>query len=311
MSYGKIKDDNDITCMICYGILKDPLECSFCSNNFCRECVNKYEKKNNETKRQNLCPYCKNEWKLIENKPFRELLQELRIICTKCKNKFKNEKEFKEHLFNCCKYKCKLCHISLSSEEFLTHIMRNHNKIIIQNFIETPKINSNDSNSLNSLQSTYKVGQDYKKISYFKGDYINLWHKHNEIPFPNDNITIPNHLNLANNNLYYCGKKTNLNCDCCVNGICKEGNCLCVNCMEFNKKLKYLSDHYLINKEARAAKMDNGKFRCRFEYNVTKYINGNKMSSVIQCKFPNEPCPACQILNTLYEKYFENQKNKL
>ena len=47
--------------------------------------------------------------------------------------------------------------------------------------------------------------------------------------------------------LYFCYKKTNLNCKCCIEHICKPGSCLCKRCMYLNKEYHGLKMHYLIN----------------------------------------------------------------
>ena len=49
--------------------------------------------------------------------------------------------------------------------------------------------------------------------------------------------------------------------------------------MELNKQIKNLNYYYLINKQGRAAKLDNGKFRCRYKYDCIENINGNKMET--------------------------------
>ena len=186
----------------------------------------------------------------------------------------------------------------------------NNNTQENSNIISNSNSNSNN-NSVGNVEihsdsfpgSKYPLGQDVKKVNYKEGDYINLFRPKNEIPYPNDNIKIPSDKNLSNNQLYYCGKKTNLNCDCCPDGRCKEKNCICKDCMDFNKKVKFLGDHYLINKHARAAKFGYGSFRCLGTYIKLIEINGIKNKQKIQCKSPNDPCPGCQALNSLYKQY--------
>ena len=166
--------------------------------------------------------------------------------------------------------------------------------------------NSNNNSSNNSLKFKSKgneKGIDMLKSNYIEGQYINLFRPNNEIPIPNEEIRIPTDKILSKNKLYYCGKRTNLNCDCCPDGRCKENNCLCINCMNFNKEYKYLKDYYLINKFAKAAKFQQGSFRCLAEYTIIDKINGIKLKKQLKCIPPNEPCPGCKALNKLYKKY--------
>ena len=46
--------------------------------------------------------------------------------------------------------------------------------------------------------------------------------------------------------LYFCYKKTNLNCKCCIEHICKPGSCLCKRCMNLNKEYHELKMYYLM-----------------------------------------------------------------
>ena len=73
--------------------------------------------------------------------------------------------------------------------------------------------------------------------------------------------------------------------------------------MNFNKEYKYLKDYYLINKFAKAAKFQQGSFRCLAEYTIIDKINGIKLKKQLKCIPPNEACPGCKALNKLYKKY--------
>ena len=306
MAYAILDDDNEFICPICCCILKEPIECEKCNKSFCKKCVEAIKKNNKKNNKKDLCPFCNNEWKLIENKVFEEILYSaLKFRCKKCKSCFNSQEKFDIHITKCKKYKCKICHQENEYEDYIRHLLLSHKDLVIENFNQKDNSNNNkNKGNPNNFKSVFPLGQDYQKIDYKDGEYINYWHLHNEIPKPNDELEIPNNMNLADNNLYYCGKKTNLNCGCC-DGICKKGNCICVECMEFNKKVKFLSPYYLINKKARAARLDNGKFRCCYKYLNKINLNGNIMEKKTQCKFPNNPCPQCQILNKLQKKYFK------
>ena len=327
MAYAYIKED-ELTCPICYLLLKDPIECLNCQTNFCRECVEKVKETNERKNNLNNCPICKEEWKLEENEVFRTVINEkIQLICEKCKKPFQKKNSFDEHIKKCKEYICKICGEKYFTENFLKHIMDSHKEIVLncsnKNYKGDPfpkvintiihpntqpkEFNSKNSNDVdskdNSIFSHFPKGLDVKKVNYSKGEYINYFRPNNEIPYPNEKLFIPIDKNLSNNNLYYCGRKTNLNCECCPDGRCKENNCLCKSCMDFNKKIKSLKDYYLINKYARASKYIYGSFRCLGEYVSFVEVNGFKMKKTLKCNFPNEPCNGCKVLNKLYEKY--------
>ena len=258
-----INNDN-IICPIDLNILDNPVECEICNHNFCLKCYNErieYLKKNNlEIK----CAYCnKNKdgkWIVHENKFLKNLIKNL-FKCKKCKKEFKNKEELNNHI---CKFiKCKICKETLNYENFINHIIIQHTEEFIRNF----KVNNNNNNNNN-----------------------NEYYDENSLPVKGDKY-------LASNGLYYCDKKTNLNCGCC-SGIFSKGNCLCVDCMNYNKKIKKLNDIILINKAAKAAKY---KKKYKSYYCNTKYTN-EKI-----CHYPNEPCFECQILTKLMKKYLKSE----
>ena len=333
MAYAFIQED-ELICPICYLFLEDPIECIYCQTNFCKHCVKELIEYNKRKNNPNNCPLCQKEWKLKENEIFRTIINEkIQLICQKCKKPFQNQNLLDEHIKKCKKYKCKICHENYFTDNFLKHIIDSHKEIIINisnrnfkgdpfpkviNTVIHPNAKPNEFNSKNSNDETskseineknkfmfskYPEGNDVNKVNYEKGDYINYFRPKNEIPYPNDNIKIPSDKNLSNNNLYYCGRKTNINCECCPDGRCKQNNCLCKSCMDFNKKIKYLKDYYLINKYGRASKYVLGSFRCFGEYTSFSEVNGIKMKKTLKCIFPNEPCSGCHTLNKLYKKY--------
>ena len=304
MAYALVKEDN-LNCSICYGILRDPIECIHCTINYCRECVDKIKDSNKKKNLPDLCPLCKKEWILKENTIFRDFLtKQIKSFCSICKKPYIS---LEDHKPKCKEYKCKVCEKKFYTDDFMRHLMNSHKQIVLNlsnsNFKGDPfpKKNKEPSKKINEFLSI-GIGIEKNKANYIEGEYINLFRPNNEIPLPNENISIPSYLFLASNNLYYCGKKTNLNCGCC-NGLCKIGNCLCKRCMEFNKELKYLKPYYLINKYARAAKYGFGSFWCMGEYINYSEVNGIKMKKCIQCMHPNNPCPGCQTLNKLYKEY--------
>ena len=134
----------EIICSICLGILVDPVECITCHHNFCSKCyketIESLKKYNSEIK----CAYCgKNvdgEWKVKKNIVVIQLLKHLNFQCEKCKKKFFDENEYKNHEKECKLRKCRLCKQSFYNEIFLNHL-KEHKKELDE-FIDV--LNKND-----------------------------------------------------------------------------------------------------------------------------------------------------------------------
>jgi hypothetical protein len=248
----QVKTDN-ISCPICYNILKDPVECLICHHNFCKECYDKrikYMKDNNLEIKCSFCNSNKNgNWIIKENQLMRSLIKYNLYKCKNCKRIFDNLEELNNH--DCKKIKCKYCKLVFDYDNFINHIELKHFYSLIDKF---KKINNNINSELN------------------------------------------NDVSLAPNGLYYCGKQTNLNCGCC-SGICSEKNCLCVNCMNYNKKIKKLRDDFLINKAAKAAK---------YKKIYKTYYCNTFFTEEKKCNYPNI-CKECQILTKLMDKYLSKE----
>jgi hypothetical protein len=131
----KVKTDN-ISCPICYNILKEPVECLICHHNFCKECYDKriqFIKDNNLEVKCALCNKNVNgEWKTKKNFLMLNLLKKIQnqnIKCKNCGKQFNNENEKLIHEKICILHKCKICHKSLFNEIFLKHIEEHQNEL--------------------------------------------------------------------------------------------------------------------------------------------------------------------------------------
>lgn len=67
--------ENCITCIICSGVVVDPIMCRSCENVFCRSCIEEWKKKSNT------CPYKCPDFSLKENKVFNSLIANLKFKC--------------------------------------------------------------------------------------------------------------------------------------------------------------------------------------------------------------------------------------
>ena len=251
----KINNEN-FYCPIDYNFLDNPVECIICHHNFCLKCYNERIEYLKKYNSEIKCAYCSKNINGEWIVKENKFLKQLIKNLLKCKI-CKNIFNNKEELNNhiCKMIKCKSCNQSFNYENFFNHIVSQHNEELVNKF------RNNQSN-------------------YY---------------YDKDNLPIKGNLYLATNGLYYCDKKTNLNCGCC-SGICSIGNCLCVECMNYNKKIKNLKDSFLINKAAKAAKYKR-KYKSYYCYT---YYAEEKL-----CKYPNDPCFECQILTKLMKKYLK------
>ena len=117
----------------------------------------------------------------------------------------------------------------------------------------------------------------------------------------------PNYHYDYKSKLIYCGRNNNLNCECCKDGICKIGNCFCLECMKLNKKFHSITQpHYLINKEGRVARYSCKTYQCYYETTKVFKNNNNWFKKKIICNEKN-PCKACKELTLLINKYLPKE----
>ena len=102
-------------------------------------------------------------------------------------------------------------------------------------------------------------------------------------------------------NLHYCNQPKGI-CKNCSSRICKEGNCFCLGCMEYNFKNKKLKKGELINKKGRLAKKYNGIYYCNIEFiKETQTYNG-PISLNMNCSSLTN-CKDCIELNAICKQY--------
>ena len=109
-------------------------------------------------------------------------------------------------------------------------------------------------------------------------------------------------------NIHYCGKKNeSIKCDCCPDHICRQGNCLCVNCMRYNIIKNNLKKEYLINRAGKISKFFKGSYYCESEYDkIIENIMGMQFKNHSKCQYPLECCNDCQVLNKFKNIYNAN-----
>jgi hypothetical protein len=94
-TYNEIEDS--IKCLICMDIIIDPMMCTKCKSVFCKNCIEKWHRKNRS------CPIkCKSSYEKCKEKA--ELLSKLQFECKKCKNII-NYDEMSMHFYSDCNTK--------------------------------------------------------------------------------------------------------------------------------------------------------------------------------------------------------------
>ncbi len=262
-----------IKCIIHKGILSEPVTCVKCYNNFCMDCAQKSKEKKDE------CPLCySNPFIFSKNYQLKKLLfssEEKCIECPNCKNLF-NENEYSEHI----------CNNSLIKKD-VSRIETVDPSMIIQDIIGI----YNDPNEPHKYLNLLK--KENKGVINFEDKYSNI----------RKTIEVPKECYLFEKmDLYYCYRKTNINCPCCESKVCKPGNCFCKRCMIINKEYHGLKKHYLINKAGRAAKMKKNKFICNCAFINKKTKNELTFNNKCICS-DIVSCSACKDLTQIKDYY--------
>ena len=183
---------------------------------------------------------------------------------------------------------CIICNQNIKgNKEFKKHINTYHSTKIIEIF---------DKNSYYNIE----LNQKNKK----KRDIDSSKEYNSNNTKSNENINESS----INVKITHCNKEK-LNCTCCKDKICTEGNCFCPKCMKLNIEKLKLNNHELINKLGNISerkKKKNGEiiYFCRKNYfKLIDTYTGKKKFDLI-CDSVN-PCNECEKL-TENMKIYEN-----
>ena len=285
-----------LICSICDDLLESPYECIICHNLFCADCIKSYLDTKDKYRRLYFCPMCRNKKNnFIQNSKINDLLEDFKNsgkkLCIKC-NSVLNQEKYKSHI-NKCWYKCIICHQLFPYEKkFLEHYTINENKN------ELNKILNKFNRKANTIETNSKENNEKIKREKFENN------------LPKDNIKKENNFTLIDRNgynieydLYFCGKDTLIDCNCCsIKKCCPKGE-LCQNCMKKNVKYHSLKGYYLINKKGKACKYKNGSFHCFSKfYEIKRDKGGNFYKDEKICCY-NYTCEACQNITNLMNYY--------
>ena len=288
-----------LNCPICSDLLDSPYECSECHNLFCEECINLYLTTKDKYKRIYFCPICRNRKNSFsENSKINKILDKIKNsdkrLCKKCQIVLDLEK-YSSHI-NKCWYKCKFCHLKFYNEDkFLEHYTKSKNHDLNQ-ILDKFNRKSNLGNS------------QYGEIK--RGKFENNLNKNEEKEKDNKVILVDKADFNTKYDLYFCGKENGINCHCCENKTCCPDGEICPECMKKNLKFHELKGYYLINKEGRACKYNNGYFHCYSKFDeIKKDKGGNYFKSQKICG-NNYTCEACKNITKLMNYYLSSHTIK-
>lgn len=322
---------DQLQCPICISFYEGKIVyCKICGNRFCEKCAKK-SKNTNEN-----CPLCNKEFEFEEDIIFEDIFKDSYRICKKCKKNITLD-NYENHIQNCrkCKICDKFFLINEFEQHILIkphidYLIFKFNSITCNN-----ELNDNLKNEIENLKNRIildkKIKENINKRSEIEKNYngkilINTREPHKYLnmielkkkiskkdfeKIKDNNIekyikykkSIFNQLNPEIQldpimDLYFCYKEIkDLNCDCCLDKICRPGNCICKNCMKINQKYHNLNIYQLINKAGRVCKFSE-KFHCYCRY--YKIIN-NTYKKIFICQ--SYICDACSDLNKIKNYY--------
>ena len=321
-------------CEICTKIFKNPLECTECHNNFCKihlddsdECpkcnkktnyykndwlinaLEKYEKEEEKKKKQlKKCSLCYFEgekdsfWVHLIEIHKTEIIDSFTIknennIIQSITNK-QEQNLYKLESFEIKEFK----HFNLIS---FNEIDNNLNKTFISqnnNLKDKNLRNSSPVITLNKNIYINKKNNNENKIRKFRKNKSQ--EKRNKCYFYTIHISFEKTIPAKPGEIYYCGRKNKINCDCCPDHICRKKNCICINCMKINIQNFNLKNGELINKSGRIATFEYGEYHCgKIKKNIIINYIGQEFTTYMKCDKTQSSCDDCKILNKFMKYY--------
>lgn len=285
MELGERQLLESLMCPICIDYADQPVECVMCGNIFCKVCVGFG---NNQTivKR---CPMCMKDAHFKESLLARKLLNNIPVKCTNCETVL-TQGELKLHLTKCLPslLECNKCRQKIKDQDFVNHVVSNHSQEIIDTFTAKSNMKQMISREISLSLENLSIS---KIIKIDKNIHTNKFRQ------------------LAENQVYYCGNKSDVICDCC-DGCCGPTNgCLCRECMIFNCQIRNLPSDSLINEKGRPAKYMGDSYYCKAA--ITKkdkpallsFFSGKMAYCEYSMNSKTIPCTSCRKLTKLRHYY--------
>jgi hypothetical protein len=126
---------DELMCPVCLQYCDEAMHCLNCNKVFCNTCVVIGGK-------PIPCPLCRKNVNFTESKLARRMIGNLPANCpNSCPDKFTRE-SLKAHTLKCPnrKYKCKLCQVETSKEDFVNHLVNDHSNNLIEQYDEVQQV---------------------------------------------------------------------------------------------------------------------------------------------------------------------------
>jgi hypothetical protein len=303
----------NLKCPICIEFVEEPIECQECFNIFCFSCLYSSEK----SFKFKDCPMCRKIPNFKESQFAKRLLRNIQVECPNDCGELVSRGELKEHIAKCenKQYECSVCLLTFKQKIFFEHLTQNHKSEIISAFDNKTKIADDISkislNQINSKvipKSEVEIQTDViEQIPLVVSVIDNNSNSQNQIEQGELlKITLINRkgnkMFKGNNELYYCGKKSDVICNCC-DGYCGPQNgCLCSHCMDFNLKYRTLPPGVFINENGKVCKFINNSLYCDTPIKSDKGIF-KRLFDKEKCNPMYHPCSSCTKLTKLMGYY--------
>jgi hypothetical protein len=277
-----------LVCSICLECVENPMECQICNNIFCFKCVMIDEK---NSKFSN-CPLCRNESNFKHSAFASRIINSIPVECPNNCGKNSTKGDLAKHLITCenKKYLCIICHKEDLKDNFLKHLINDHQIILLSKY---------DKNSEKNIEKQLK---QVSKIMDLKVTDTG------ELPTENKNLK-GYKCKLSTNKRYYCGKPLGFSCGCCDGNCGPDNGCCCSSCMELTVHYLNLPFGCLLNNNGEVSQFNKGNFYCgkKVENKVGGFLKKLFQKS-INCVYPNTPCDECKKLKNQIIHYFKEEE---
>lgn len=221
-------------------------------------------------------------------------------VCIICNQNIKGNKEFKKHINSY--HSTKIIEIFDKNSYYNIELNQKNKK--------KRDIDSSKENEISKVKESIKKSNNENYKNNFESNQSRIETKNIIKEYNSNNTKSNENINESSINvkITHCNKEK-LNCTCCKDKICTEGNCFCPKCMKLNIEKLKLNNHELINKLGNISerkKKKNGEiiYFCRKNYfKLIDTYSGKKKFDLI-CDSVN-PCNECEKL-TENMKIYEN-----
>ena len=184
--------EKDITCPICQGIINDPYFCNNCQNNFCKNCINKWQLNNPK------CPFrCINP-EYINNRFLNKILNELiKFKCPKNCDEIISYKDVNTHYEYCKNEDFKEKYYENATQVEILKVQIENYKDIENELDEVKERNNELENELEEIEGNknkleYEIYEIKEINENLENEIENVRDENYELEKENENLTMQN-----------------------------------------------------------------------------------------------------------------------